>query len=775
MNILNTFLNHICIETTHNTGYVFCVQKQPIADNQSWTPLPERQLNTSLKRATGHFSAYISTQISTADNEGVFRNRKNNFHALNMVILDDVGTKVPVPDLKPTYIIESSEGNFQYGYVFKEPVTDFTLATQIIKTVYGSGVTDRGGSLTGKYVRLPVGINNKLRGGQVDDFPVSLVELNDVYFTPEDLLSGLELTLDSSIIVNSNTIKHVNLTERADSYLGLLRDNDAEFNDDGSEWVTITCPWHETHTDGVTATYSPLDRHSAGRSFKCFHDHCADKTTKDFINYLNAKHKVETIGEAINNCTIGEELINKILPRFKGTLSAIDVEINAQKAKKRYAELEDIRLGIDVFRGALKDNNTQISEFEIQCKGLAYIEYDDMVFNPKNGKLLSPTAFNRSMAKYAEDDNTPINTAMSNDYIPCYYQGVYVPWYGKEFTDNGIDYINTYRPYAIPQTRNPQAVEVFQEHLINVVPDERLRHLFINFFGYVLKSKGRIRWALLLQGSEGDGKGYFYDTMQKILGPNARTVSNSEVNSQFNDWAEGYQFTNLNEIKMAGANRDLVANSLKAVVSDDIISIHGKGVRGRECINTASYFITTNYRDIFNLDASWRRYLYIFNENGQKDKNYYDRLFEVTKTGLLDIKEFLVNYPVHADFNPEGRAPESKYFDEAVRDMQNPIDKIIDEETADPTNLLINADFVCVGGIKNAYETANKEIIHSNKITSRLHRIGYHYIERVWYNGDKLSVWSKKSIDVEYIKNYLEVNKKYSNVHILTDVVAKKS
>lgn len=54
--------------------------------------------------------------VADTDKKNLKR-RKQDIRAIYCVILDDIGTKCDVPPVKPSWIIETSEGNFQYGYL----------------------------------------------------------------------------------------------------------------------------------------------------------------------------------------------------------------------------------------------------------------------------------------------------------------------------------------------------------------------------------------------------------------------------------------------------------------------------------------------------------------------------------------------------------------------------------------------------------------------------------------------------------------------------------
>jgi hypothetical protein len=60
------------------------------------------------------------------------------------MVLDDIGTKRKTPPLPPTWIMETSEGNYQGGYAFNDQPNkgDFSAA---ILAIAAAGYTDAGG------------------------------------------------------------------------------------------------------------------------------------------------------------------------------------------------------------------------------------------------------------------------------------------------------------------------------------------------------------------------------------------------------------------------------------------------------------------------------------------------------------------------------------------------------------------------------------------------------------------------------------------------------
>ena len=82
-------------------------------------------------------------------------------------MLDDVGTKSKAPPLEPTWKIETSPDNFQWGYTFSlddQPKhEEFSAA---IKAIAEAGFTDKGATNAVRNFRIPGSVNLKPdRGG----------------------------------------------------------------------------------------------------------------------------------------------------------------------------------------------------------------------------------------------------------------------------------------------------------------------------------------------------------------------------------------------------------------------------------------------------------------------------------------------------------------------------------------------------------------------------------------------------------------------------------
>jgi hypothetical protein len=134
---------------------------------------------------------------------GKLERKKENFASLPCIVLDDVGTKAKRPELAPSWIIETSPGNEQWGYILYPAITDHDQAEALMKAVINAGYSDKGAtSPTTRYMRMPVGSNGKKKhmdknGDKPVPHVLKLWEPNKT-FTKDQIAEELNLTLDEA-------------------------------------------------------------------------------------------------------------------------------------------------------------------------------------------------------------------------------------------------------------------------------------------------------------------------------------------------------------------------------------------------------------------------------------------------------------------------------------------------------------------------------------------------------------------------------------------------
>jgi hypothetical protein len=196
------------------------------------------------------------------------------------MVLDDVGSdKAPhVPELTPTWKIQSSPGSFQWGYVFSEQPTkaEFSAA---IKAIAEAGYTDPGACNPVRNFRIPGSINLK---PNKNNFAAVLEEFNPaVEYTLKEICDALDVVPGE---VQSDGPKPIRIADNGgDDVFAWLSEQGMVISKPNPEgWAGIFCPNAQEHTDGnPEGRYMP-----ATRSYCCLHGHCIDFGTKEFLAWV---------------------------------------------------------------------------------------------------------------------------------------------------------------------------------------------------------------------------------------------------------------------------------------------------------------------------------------------------------------------------------------------------------------------------------------------------------------------------------------------------------
>jgi hypothetical protein len=275
------------------------------------------------------------------DNGGI-RRVKSHFAALHAVVLDDVGAKVPVDriTLTPSWAIETSPGNFQYGFILAEPIEVAAEADRLMTAVIDAGLCDPGASgPTARNMRLPVAINGKSKYASEtgEPFRCALRTWNpSLHYSVDDLVAGFEIVLPpAGRPKRSREPRHDSLASAIDAnsddvYIPRPDENPviAELKKRGlykqplgDGRHDITCPWVHEHTDAVdngSAYFEPDDVYHIG-GFKCQHSHGGKYRVAALLEFLGV-----TAGAARMKPTIrvsaGE--MHRIVDRAENELAA---------------------------------------------------------------------------------------------------------------------------------------------------------------------------------------------------------------------------------------------------------------------------------------------------------------------------------------------------------------------------------------------------------------------------------------------------------------------
>ena len=233
--------------------------------------------------------------VSTVDRQPDYPRRGyRNVREAWVVVCDDVGTKAAPPPVRPSYVLESSLGNFQYGYLI-EPYDVSTAAGRfnydaVLYSLVLAGYNDPGCRNASRIVRLPGSLH---RSGFVSRITQWQPERS---WHLDDLLPAMgvkRVAAPNGSIVDAVPGKYSRLEDVKDAAYAWLVEHERVLGH-SNEWVHIVCPWRQEHTHGTQSptgtSYSPEQYGSSSTpAFKCLHGHCAGRGLHDFREWLRSE------------------------------------------------------------------------------------------------------------------------------------------------------------------------------------------------------------------------------------------------------------------------------------------------------------------------------------------------------------------------------------------------------------------------------------------------------------------------------------------------------
>lgn len=335
----HTFLNavfHTLPDKAQITVTSFAGDPQPTKGHANWSYGTRDKVGTP---ATANNYYCISSHYPGAD--GQVKRRKSHFAALHAIVLDDIGAKVLIDrvTLTPSYIIETSPGNFHYGYILDASIEDAGAADRLMHAIVDAGLCDPGANgVTARNMRLPVAINGKPKYFDADGQPwqCKLTEWHPYrHFSVEGLINGLEIELaPAGRPKREKKHKYATLAEAIDSnaddvyvprasenpVIAALQNRGLYKQPFGDGRHDCTCPWVHEHTDQLdhgTAYFEPNDSYPLG-GFKCQHSHGTKKRLGALLEFLQVPMAAARMKPMIR--TIAGEL-HRVVDRMEQELA----------------------------------------------------------------------------------------------------------------------------------------------------------------------------------------------------------------------------------------------------------------------------------------------------------------------------------------------------------------------------------------------------------------------------------------------------------------------
>ena len=192
------FMNAIFGSMPDGVSALVCSKPGDPTTNSSWVAKPASQVEAACLTSLNN---YFNCSSVHAGAHGEVNAKKENAESYHCLVLDDVGTKVPMASLgafKASWALETSPGNFQVGYILAKPLTNAAEVTQLQDMVMDAKLCDPGANGMMRWVRFPNGINGKAKYLSATGQPFKCVLKKwrpEMRYTVDEIIAGLKLEM----------------------------------------------------------------------------------------------------------------------------------------------------------------------------------------------------------------------------------------------------------------------------------------------------------------------------------------------------------------------------------------------------------------------------------------------------------------------------------------------------------------------------------------------------------------------------------------------------
>jgi hypothetical protein len=617
---------------------------------------------------------YFTVSTFYCGDKGEARRRKALYRQTHCIVLDDVREKLSQAQAlrlpAPSWILETSKGSEQWGYILSVPCTDQHQVNNLIDGFIESDLCpqnkDSGMAGTTRYVRLPEGTNNKaskLVEGQ--PFNCVMQQWNPFTTTTMEQLAapfGIDIykprreeRVDGAADVGDHPI--LNLPDTI--HIKEVR-SDGRFD--------ITCPWVDGHTDADDSGAAIFTNSDGSMGFKCHHGSCGERTGRDLLRKIEAENAGFTQSLAMWQFTrtLDAEMgfteavpapvaaapvtfMDPVAPTIDGApLTFIDdaapatVDLSSAfnmvlRAPRNGAEqtklLSEFLKVVDTLpkieqkhwhksvahemrytkmelKEVLTDlRKTWYGDRLAECSSfsdLVFVGEQNMFYSMSKKIFYSPESAQNS---YSHEDAEFRKSALQNAQVTKVDKIDYAPSLPVIFSVGACSYVNIWSDKNQPIGVAGDA-SPWLNHF-DVIGWGEFREHVVSWMAYTLQyPEIKINHALLFGGAEGIGKDFIMSPLINAMADNSTTIDGDSLVDPFSSYLKGHKLIHVNEIELGDHQKAKdAAFKLKRLTSEPphTLLINEKGIRPYEVRNICNVMMGTNSAVPLKLTGMSRR------------------------------------------------------------------------------------------------------------------------------------------------------------------------
>lgn len=410
------------------------------------------------------------------------------------------------------------------------------------------------------------------------------------------------------------------------------------------------------------------------------------------------------------------------------------------------------------------------------AKPFCWVTSQDAFYNTSNGEYLSLRSFDVAYGRKMpiSDSGRRLSAAEKCTQfwnMPIVEQVGYRPDRGPFYEWDGVQYANAYSPTSLPQvatqytTQGWAGIVAFQHMVYDMCG--RRNDVYLNLLCWLahnVQSPGvKIRWSPILKGVHGDGKTLTAAVLRAAMGHrNLSTTSNSNISNSggFTDWAVRGAVNVIEEIMLTGKQRHQLYNSMKELISNNVVDINVKGGKPRQHWNCTNHWANTNHNDALPMEKTDRRWFVIFTPWASLSEMMaycsLDAFGWKARTDAIDyaknncageLRAWFLGITIPPEFDINGSAmvtPEkSRMMASSKDDAESVVESIISDGGVGVTDKVVSS-----GHLSKLLEYRSRsggfEVPRTTALNFILTRLGYSKMDdRIKWRGETLRIWVK--------------------------------
>ena len=337
----------------------------------------------------------------------------------------------------------------------------------------------------------------------------------------------------------------------------------------------------------------------------------------------------------------------------------------------------------------------------------------------------------------------------------------YAPGEPPIFDEDGMRRANLYSETMIPVIpdvitgRDRANVRRVINHIAHLLVDEREQRMLLDWISWVVQHPGqKVRYAVLLQGTQGDGKSFFASLLRQVMGhANVRFLAATQLESSFNGWAVGQCVTCIEEVRLLNEDRFKILNKMKDIITNMVVDITFKGKDPKTMINTTNYMMFTNYQDAAPLEENDRRYLILFSQWQSRDAlrefmesrpGYYEKLYAAIEESPGAIRKWLLDHEQSEEFSHFGQAPETTAREMMIENARPQFIRDVREIIQSGKCPTVSNEILCLDDLSGALMMGNHDTPAEKSASSQLSKHGFMNLGKHFYNGKRHTFFSRR-------------------------------